>query len=375
MEARRFSQIALNAACAAALCLAVQPNLAVGQGRTVRSIGAMRTIGSRNNFGSTVFRTHSYGLRSPAVSGGGAPTGTGVNMTIHRAGTGAAASQTGTTARKLTPGTRKVYQANQIRINTATGGGGVRAEFAKLADERVRLGQSMRTAFGLTESPLLADGPITTFAPDNRGRYADYLQRGEGAMKVGSYSLAAEQFRRANYIGPRRPETLLSLAHVDFAEGNYASMAHYLRLAIEYFPDLPGKDIQLRQFFQDSGTFLALRDRLVDTSERWPEDANLWMALAYVHWFDGEVEGAVEAMRNVVQTSRNPRLTDAAGMLWQNCVATGKVSGSVLAGRPRTRPAPKTTMRPKTEPKTETEQRPQPKSPELVEAPGQKAEP
>lgn len=226
--------------------------------------------------------------------------------------------------------------------------------------DRIRLGQTLRGTFGLTESPLLTDQPITSFAPDNRGHYATHIRSGEDQMKISQYELASEHFRRANYIGSRRPETLLSLAHADFARGNYASMAHYLRLAIEYFPELAGKDIRLRQFFRNPSEFVALRDRLVGEARVWPDDPNLWMGLAYVHWFDGNTAEAAEAIRQVARTSTDPRLTDATDALWDSCVASGKVSGPLLDGKLAT-----------SEPVPQAAPQKRPAIPELAESPKQ----
>jgi hypothetical protein len=338
MKIRCARQLGLPALLVVSACMCMHPGTATGQSRNAASISGTRTVGSQSGFGTSTFRNYSYGLSGTAGSapGSGAVTAGGAANTSIRRG-GVAGEPTGAakaTSASTPAGSRYLYKANKINIRTGSKSGpGAAQQFSDLVASRVRLGQTLRGAFGLTESPLLTDEPITSFAPNNPYQYATYIRSGEADMKIRQYTQAAEQFRRANYIGSRRPETLLSLAHADFAQGNYASMAYYLRLAIEHFPELAGKNIQLRQFFRDPSEFVALRDTLAAETKRWPGDANLWMASAYVYWFDGNTARASEAIRQVALTSMNPRLTDAANVLWDSCVETGKVAGSLEDGR------------------------------------------
>ncbi|MFW6146281.1 MAG: hypothetical protein ACOC7R_03000 [Planctomycetota bacterium] len=227
-----------------------------------------------------------------------------------------------------------------MKFNFKTGGGSISKAAHQAVADRVSFGGNLHTTFGLTESPVLTDGPIRSFAPNNPGRYAAYLRTGQDAMMARQYAQAAEHFRQAALIGPRRPETLLSLAHADFGAGRDASMAHHLRLAIRHTPDLPSRDIRIRSFFRDVGTFLSLRDTLRAQAEALGEDANLWIGLGYVLWYDNDTAGAATAWRRAYAVSTDPTMSQAIEAWWDGAVATGRISGPLEApATATTRPA------------------------------------
>ncbi len=201
--------------------------------------------------------------------------------------------------------------------------------------------RQMRTRFGLTETTLVKAKALTTLAPDNRGQYASLLRAGENALKIRQYIQATNDFTLANYISPRSPETLVSLANADFGREQYAMMAYHLRLAIKFLPELPCVNLQLRRFYRNPEEFIDLRTKLITRTRLWPRDAKLWLVLAYVQWFDDNTAEAVAALRTALQTSTDPALTVAIEQFWEGCVSTGKAGGPLLIARPTSRPAPK----------------------------------
>jgi len=316
---------------AAAVSLA--PAVAVAQGRGSVSVGSLRSVGSQSSFGSSTFRNYSYGLSSPAAGSQLSPA-TGMNSTYGlQRSTGGAGTATGLAAPirpQSTSGSQRIYQPTRVNYRSP-GSGSVTQEAKRMAANRVSFGQDLRTAFGLTASPLLTDQPIHSFAPNNPGSYAAYLRAGQDAMKVRQYIQATEHFRQAHFIAPQRPETLLSLAHAEFGAGRYSSMGHHLRLTIRHTPDLPSRDIRIRSFFRDVSTFLALRDELIAQTEAVPKDSSQWMALGYVLWYDNDAPRAADAWRRAYAVSIDPTMSQAIEAWWDGAIATGRISGPLEA--------------------------------------------
>ncbi len=325
--------------------LAAAPAAALAQARGGFSVGTLRSVGSLDS-DSTTFQRYSYGLSGTAAPPPAAEPSASYPRTLRRSGGGGA----GAAARRR-PGqprvARRLYQPTEIRFNAGgLGQGSIFKEANRMAGDRVSFGGDVRTTFGLTASPVETDGPIRSFAPNNTGRYATYLRTGQDAMRVGQYTQAAEHFRQAALIGPRRPEALLSIAHADFGAGRYASMAHRLRQAIRHNPDLPARDIRIRSFFSDVGTFLTLRDALIEQTEAVPDDARQWMALGYVLWYDNDTARATEAWRRAYHASTDPTISGAIEAWWDGAVATGRISGpleeatTTVTTRPAAPPPP-----------------------------------
>ncbi|NLF30737.1 MAG: hypothetical protein GX591_07605 [Planctomycetes bacterium] len=345
MERRPYRQTMTCVLSLVAAAVSLAPALALAQGRGSFNVGTLRSVGSQSGFGSSTFRNYSYGLGGTAESYDTAPAPGMQGPALRPSGGGAAAL----TAPGMSPqrpdaasASRRIYTPTEFNFRTS-GGGSVAREFNQMIADRVVFGEDLNTTFGLTASPLATEEPIRSFAPNNAGRYATYLRTGQDTMKVAQYTQAAEHFRQAAFIGPKRPETLLSLAHADLGAGRYASMAHYLRLAIRHTPDLPSRDIRLRGFFRDINTFLTLRDQLIAQTEAFPNDANVWMALGYLLWYDSDTARAAEAWRHAYSVSIDPAVSEAIEGWWDGAVATGRISGPLEtppAAPPAAVPAP-----------------------------------
>lgn len=327
---------------------------AFGQGRDSFVVGGLRGIGSQYNFGSERFRQYSFGLGS--TSGGRGQGGILGNSISNPYSFNVAASSMAEPSRRASGvfdgGTRSVYQPLGAGRNVGMAGGlggsttvsafssfgagdGVAASFSRLAKSDLAVALSVMESFDVSQTRVTQPGEeVTSFVPDATSQYADQLRTGEQAMKTGQYQAALERFRLANHLARRNPESLLSLAHANYALGKYGLTAHYLRRAIAYFPELPQARIRLRSFFRDSAEFLGLRDRLRKRIGRLPNDAALWFSLAYVEWFDGDEDATAEALRKAAQACRDPLLADAVEAFWEGCLTTRKITGELSPALP-----------------------------------------
>jgi len=200
-----------------------------------------------------------------------------------------------------------------------------------LSTPDVAIGLNASAILGISSIDLLgSDEPITTLAPSTPGRYADALRAGEQGMRTGQYASASEQFATANMIAKHNPGPMLSLVHAHCALGNYALMSHYISQTLINFPEMPLVRIRLRGFFQSTSDFIELRQALRNKVLAIPTDANLWLSLAYLEWFDDNVVEAAEALRKAAQTSTKPSVAEAVETFWQGCVASGKVQGGLM---------------------------------------------
>ena len=187
-----------------------------------------------------------------------------------------------------------------------------------------------------------SDQPITSLVPDQGGRYRNYMARGEEHFRSGDFAFAFTQFRLANDIIGRSPETLLSMAHAKFATArlSYASAAFYLRKALKYLPELPLAPLRPKAFYNNPATFGEHIFHLEDHLEKSPYDGEALLLLAYFRWFTDEpdVKTARSALSKALAVSHTDETTEAIETFWDGMVASGKVSGKLL---PTTRPAKK----------------------------------
>ena len=179
-----------------------------------------------------------------------------------------------------------------------------------------------------------SDQPITSLVPDQAGRYRNYMARGEEHFRSGDFAFAFTQFRLANDVIGRSPETLLSMAHAKFAIArfSYASAAFYLRKALKYLPELPLAPLRPKAFYNNLATFGEQIVHLEDHLEESPYDGEALLLLAYFRWFTDEpdVKTAHSALSKALAVSRTDETTEAIETFWDGMVASGKVSGKLL---------------------------------------------
>jgi len=294
-------------------------SLAAGSAFALRS-----SIGGRSGPGtalrSNILRRSGLGRPRSGGKGGASPPIAPVS-----------APGTGTGGRKIQPFSL-----------SAQGGKGVStallASGTDLAAARAFI-QSVGKAGGALDKP---DQPITSLVPDQGGQYHNYMARGEEHFRSGDFAFAFTQFRLANDIIGRSPETLLSMAHAKFATArfSYASAAFYLRKALKYLPELPLAPLRPKAFYNNPATFGEHLFYLEDHLEKSPYDGEALLLLAYFRWFTDEpdVKTARSALSKALAVSHTDETTEAIETFWDGMVASGKVSGKLL---PTTRPAKK----------------------------------
>lgn len=96
--------------------------------------------------------------------------------------------------------------------------------------------RSAASAEEFRESVL--ESEIQTLATGHESELNAVLRAAEGAMDLGNYYEAAEQFEVAQAIAPSNPLPLLGQGHALLAAGEYRSAAERLATALSRFPDL-----------------------------------------------------------------------------------------------------------------------------------------
>jgi len=321
--------------------------------RYVRGVGNMQSVGGSG--ASTSFRAYSYGvggLARPSTKGGSSvlrsDIGGSGSYSVRRKSTSA-----------LVSGVGGVKQTASVRLSSsgqsplgATGGlaavkgaglaqaisSNRRLAVAAAADYMSSLQSSADTALASTA------GAITSLAPSDESLYSDYLTKGEKAFKAGNFDQAYRDFRMANHLATKDPESLLSLAHASFAKStlSYAEASHYLRSTLKRFPELPLAALKPKAFFGDSPQGIARyanrMARLEEHVSTRPNDLKARLLLVYFRWFEGQTEEALKMLRRSVQLARNAKDADAAEAfdIFIDAVEAGGVS---VAGAPTTRSA------------------------------------
>jgi len=178
--------------------------------------------------------------------------------------------------------------------------------------------------------------PITSLVPTPDSEYKDHMAKGDRAFRGNNFHVAYTEFRIASDLGGRDPESLVCLAHTQFALSrySYAKAAYFLQLAIRYMPELPLANLRPRGFY---GTAAKYAEHLVALSEHLeedPGDGEAALLLAYFRWFENpqNVPATRDALSKALTSAlkrNDAHLLEAIETFWDGMVVTGKVSGKL----------------------------------------------
>lgn len=189
------------------------------------------------------------------------------------------------------------------------------------------------------------DEPITSFVPTEPSMHQRYMEQGDRLFRSGQYLPADDAFELAVTIARYSPETHLCRAHSNFALGKYNAAAYHLKKALTYFSELPLAQIRIRGFYDRGSAFVGHVSKIREATERPEVNANVYLLLAYVRYFDGAEAEAAEALRKAYElerknTTKDEETTKAIQTFWEGMVAAGRASGSLDGRAPTTsRPA------------------------------------
>ena len=184
-----------------------------------------------------------------------------------------------------------------------------------------------------------SEEPVTSFVPEEPGRYQQYMKRGDRSFREGQYSTSSDAFELALTLARYSPEAHLSKMHARFAMGQYNSAAYHLQKALTYFPELAMARVRVRGFYARPETFVTQRENLRASAAAPQAGENLWLVLAYLYYFDDAEVEAARALRRafeLAQRNKNEATKGAIQRFWDGMVAANKASGSL---GPTTRPA------------------------------------
>ena len=247
------------------------------------------------------FRQYSFGLgalQSPSMSSYSNPLRSAVESRavydITRPGGGAPPLE-GRSLMNPAPTAARLYQPS-AGLRTDLGGGGYGASSVAASSRLLKATSSYLNSLGGEHDMGLAGRmkPVDSLASGGNDAFSTYMSQGEKAFRAGDFENALEQFKLANGIEPKNPESLISLTHACFAlsRNAYSRSAYYLSRAIKYLPELPLAPLQPKSFFpspQQYAERIGWLDKHLETS---PFDNEAFLVAAYFHWFDGDVDGA-----------------------------------------------------------------------------------
>jgi len=341
----RLIQLRARGVLAADLAVLVAVTLAAGPAGAqtrkdvlIQTPGAMRQLGyTRATYG---FRAYSYGIGSlqsgysPHVGVLGSSISGPAAFTIQR-GTasipGASLGQVVPSRGVTTPMRLTTPPAPIPRMST-------RVPFSQIIPNNpysaASAAQSFLKVLGASPGVAPTTQPITSLVPRRADRYAKYMAQAEEALRAGKYSVALGKYRQARDLGGDDAESLLGMALASFADSrySYASAAFYMREAIQRLPELPLTRLQPRSLFRDDETYQRHVEYLLKHLQEDPRDAEGYLILGVLRWFEADVESARAALRNAARYSKSASLSDAAATFWDGMVASGKVTGQLAAG-------------------------------------------
>lgn len=328
--------------------LAVLAGVARAQSRqdvNISTPGAIRDVGQSGS--SRTFSSYSYGLGGLSGASPAGPGSTVLQSAVSSPGSfsiGKSPAGGGlNVAQPITPAAvGQAYKGVTVNYGEYSGAG--------MGKVLAKVDNATLAAAGYVEAIRNVGGdiagrtePITSFVPSQPSMYTNYMAEGEKLLKAGQAAQAISQFRQANHLGGKDPESWLSLLHANFAISRvgYSETAFCLVTALSYLPELPTVPLRPRAFFGSDAAFATYLFDLEDYLVKSPYDADAQLVLAYFRWFDGDAKTAHNALALALAHTRDPKLTEAIATFWDGMVATGKVSGKLEpAPRPATRKSP-----------------------------------
>lgn len=350
----RLKSLLLVAATANVLLVgAVQVHGQVRGASRAQSVGYIEGLG--RSAASRTFRSYSYGAGSLAKPTPG-PGGNILSRSLSGAGSRAIRRSSSPGGSFRAPVAAGVSSSVRLYKPTGFASGigrsyGTGALRAKQSQAITAAGAYLASFEPVPVTELLAsDKPITSFAPDQDSAYTTYIANGERAFKQGDFEEAYRQFKLANYIAGRDPESLLAMTHATFAKSTfgYSEAALYLRWALKYLPELPLVPLKPRAFYGQSpegvARYVSRVSRLADHLEQSPFDLDGQLLLAYLRWFDGEPQSAVRILKKAAgqaQKDKNDESLEAIRIFLDAVAASGK-----LAAKPQPTTQAKATKSP-----------------------------
>jgi hypothetical protein len=178
--------------------------------------------------------------------------------------------------------------------------------------------------------------PITTLVPGPASQYRDYMARGDRAFRANNFLSAYTDFQIANDMGSRDPESMICLAHTQFALSrcSYVKASYYLQEALKAMPELPLANLRPRGFYGSAATYAEHLVSLQEYIERNGTDGEALLLLAYFRWY-GQARDVAAAQNALSRSLRgalaanNTHLVEAVETFWDGMVAAGAVEGKL----------------------------------------------
>ncbi len=146
-----------------------------------------------------------------------------------------------------------------------------------------------------------------SFVGARKDGFNDYMAQGESLLKQGGYYQAARAYERATAIEPDNPLARLGKAHSLLGAGDLVSAADNLAMALEIFPKVGGRKINLPEFYYDQQEFDRIIQKLqarIEARQKDPrpqKDARLRLLLGYMYIYSGEVPLGTAALQEAVE--------------------------------------------------------------------------
>jgi hypothetical protein len=343
-----FAKLSFRAALPVAVAIGlVSAGGALAQSRRssgLSTVGRMNSVGTGSSYD---FSSHSYGLSGTSRSAGGFGSNplqsniqAGRGLSINR-GTTISPAGSLMDAPAGAPRTDRNWGGNIAKIDVTPAPSGATMNVAARVE---MMSQGASGAASLFVAAIGSGGSVlddssqtlVSLVPREPSVYRDYMEKGENFLKSGDADAALREFRHANDMRPRDPETWLSLLHASFARAKnaYHVPAYYLRMAMERFPELPLVSLEPKAFFISESAFDQHVSQLEKHIESSPRDANALIVQAYVQWFGGQAEEAAQTLRRAAVASQEDEKTlEAIETFWAGMLADGRVKGSLRPGQ------------------------------------------
>ncbi len=158
---------------------------------------------------------------------------------------------------------------------------------------------------GMMSAPILPNRPVRdsrgffrkepTQSVDTAREVGIAIGRGEVAFEQGRYDDALREFDRAQSLSSEDPDLNLSIGVAAFAMGQFSRAASSLRAGVQLAPN-DAMTFRLISRYGDPRGLRAHRKRLEAHTETHPGDADSWLVLTLIRWWDGDARGAIAAL-------------------------------------------------------------------------------
>ncbi|NIA06186.1 MAG: hypothetical protein GWP14_00860, partial [Actinobacteria bacterium] len=143
-----------------------------------------------------------------------------------------------------------------------------------------------------------------SFVGSRPSSFNDLMAQAETLLKERQYYYAARTYRRATELRPENPLAYLGRAYSLTGAGDLISAAENLAQALDLFPELAQRKIDLQGFFHDPEELKRITTKLEAMVKDRTDNPRIRLLLGYIYHYSGQNEAAVQVLNEAAKSAK-----------------------------------------------------------------------